>query len=257
MSGSSPWSIKGVSREDREIAKEQARKSGEPIGVWLSRRIREASAAGPTGTRSATGSDAGSAPVSTERRVTDRRAPGSPSGDGHDLPPEGDRRQPGGSFGRRAGDQPDFSFGPGNWRQARETILSREDARFSEGLAALRDRVRKVETRLDDRPDAVGDLEERIQGLTERISELVGRLDLLEADRGMDTVERKLDRLESDVMDLDRFARGIPGDTAESVDGLERRLEQLLDRMRVVESFVLPGRTKLGFFGRLFGRKPR
>lgn len=256
MSGSSPWSIKGVSREDREIAKEQARKSGEPIGVWLSRRIRDASASTPA-ENGAGPANAGPANTASEHRVADRRAAGSASGDGHELPPEGDRRQPGRHLGRRASDQPDFSFGPGNWRQARESLLNREDARFSEGLAALRDRVRTVETRLDDRPDAVGDLERRLQGLGDRVSDLVDRLELLEAARGVDTVERKLDRLESDVMDLDRFARGIPGDTSDSLDGLERRLEQLLDRMRVVESFVLPSRTKRGFFGRLFGRKNR
>lgn len=73
----------------------------------------------------------------------------------------------------------------------------------------------------------------------------------------MDTVERKLDRLETDVMELDRFARRLPGETADSLDGLERRIEQLLDRMRVVETFVLPGPKKRGFFGRLFGRKAR
>lgn len=242
MSGTSPWSIKGVSREDREIAKEQARKSGEPIGVWLSRRIRDASS--------------GASPGQAERRAEERRVDGS--GDaGTGVPPEGDRRQPGAGFGRRASDHPDFGFGPGKWRQARETILNREDARFSEGLAALRDRVRTVETRLDSRPDTVADLEQRIQGLTGRLAELAERLDLLEADRGMDTVERKLDRLETDVMELDRFARRLPGETADSLDGLERRIEQLLDRMRVVETFVLPGPKKRGFFGRLFGRKAR
>lgn len=237
MSGSSPWSIKGVSREDREIAKEQARKSGEPIGVWLSRRIRDASSGMPV-----------------DRAA---RQDGADQEDGNGSPPGGDRRQAGRGFGRRASDQPDFGFGPGNWRQARETILNREDTRFTEGLAALRDRVRTVETRLDSRPDTVTELEQRIRDLSERLAGLTDRLDLLEADRGMSTVERKLDRLETDVMELDRFARRLPSDTADSLDGLERRIEQLVDRMRVVETFVLPERRKRGFFGRLFGRKPR
>ncbi|MDF1792010.1 MAG: hypothetical protein P1U88_08880 [Thalassobaculaceae bacterium] len=245
MSGSSPWSIKGVSRQDREIAKEEARKSGEPIGVWLSRRIRDASADDPAG---------------ADRRIEDRRAvPAVHSGGepASGIPAEGDRRQVVRGMGRRTTDHPDFGFGPGNWRQARETILAREDSRFSEGVAALRDRVRTVENRLAARPDAMAEVEERIRTLTGRIAEMAGRLETLETDRGVITVERKLDRLETDVMELDRFARNLPGETSELMDGLERRIEQLLDRMRVVEEFVLPGRRKGGFFRRMFGRKSR
>ena len=238
----SPWSIKGVSRADREIAKHQARKSGEPIGVWLSRRIRDASDAASTET----------APK------VERRAPGPDAGTAAaGAPPEGDRRQPTTSAGRRATDHPEFGFGPGKWHQARETILAREDSRFTEGLAALRDRVRTVESRLEVKPDAVAELDHRVRALTERIGELTDRLESLEGDRVLDRLEYKLDRLETDVMDVDRFARHIPVETAESLDGLARRIEQLVDRMRVVESHVLPSKRKPGVFRRLFGRKPR
>lgn len=232
-----------MSREDREIAKQEARKSGEPIGVWLSRRIRNAAA--DDGRKAAP--DA--APAAAQ-------GPTDPPHSGG-IPPEGDRRQVVRGMGRRATDHPDFGFGPGNWRQARETILAREDARYSEGVAALRDRVRTVENRLDARPDATADIEERIRVLTGRIADLAGRMETLEAGRPIEMLERKVDRLETDFMDLDRFARRLPSDTSDSLDGLERRIEQLLDRMRVVEEFVLPGQRKRGFFGRLFGRKSR
>ncbi len=247
MSGSSPWSIKGVSREDREIAKQEARRSGEPIGVWLSRRIRAAAGnderrAAPSG-----GGDPGPAGSPSSERPS--------SGDG--PPPGDDRRQIVRGLGRRATDHPDFGFGPGRWRQARDTILAREDARFSESLAALRDRVHALENRVEAPSDSADDVEARVRGLSNRIAELAGRLELLESNRSTDMVERKVDRLEDDFIELDRFVRRIPTDMSETVDGLERRIEQLLDRMRVVEEFVLPGQRRPGFFGRLFGRKSR
>jgi hypothetical protein len=39
MTSNSPWSVKGVAHEAREAAKIAARKSGQPIGVWLSQTI--------------------------------------------------------------------------------------------------------------------------------------------------------------------------------------------------------------------------
>ena len=42
MAGASPWSVKGITAEERELAKQAARRAGVPIGQWLSRQIREA-----------------------------------------------------------------------------------------------------------------------------------------------------------------------------------------------------------------------
>lgn len=52
MAQISPWSVKGVSPEDREAAKRAARQAGLPVGAWLSQAIRHAGqepANGPTG----------------------------------------------------------------------------------------------------------------------------------------------------------------------------------------------------------------
>lgn len=244
MSGSSPWSIKGVSREDREFAKHEARKSGEPIGAWLSRRIRDASGVGPPGERRqiTAGADGQEGPADPSARVD---------------PPETDRRQGDQARGRRATDHPDFGFGAGKWRQARETILAREDSRHTEGLAALRDRVRAVEGRLAAGPDDNAELEKRVRSISSSIGELTDRLEALENARGLTDIDRKIGRLESEFLEMDRFVRRIPADTSDSLDGLARRIEQLVDRMRVVEAFVLPGKRKPGFFGRLLGRKAR
>ena len=40
MVQTSPWSVKGVSPEDREAAKRAARQAGLPVGAWLSQTIR-------------------------------------------------------------------------------------------------------------------------------------------------------------------------------------------------------------------------
>jgi localization factor PodJL len=40
-----PWSIKGVSAEARIAAREAAKRAGLPVGVWLTRTIREIAAA--------------------------------------------------------------------------------------------------------------------------------------------------------------------------------------------------------------------
>ncbi len=40
-----PWSLKGVSPEARRAAKAAAQRAGVPLGVWLSRVIRDVAAA--------------------------------------------------------------------------------------------------------------------------------------------------------------------------------------------------------------------
>lgn len=39
-----PWSLKGISRAARDAARAAAKREGVPMGVWLSRVIREVSA---------------------------------------------------------------------------------------------------------------------------------------------------------------------------------------------------------------------
>jgi len=42
MSTKSPWSVKGIAAQERELAKQAARRAGVPIGQWLSEQIRMA-----------------------------------------------------------------------------------------------------------------------------------------------------------------------------------------------------------------------
>ncbi|MCH2393330.1 MULTISPECIES: hypothetical protein [Oceanibaculum] len=50
MAQISPWSVKGVSPEDREAAKRAARQAGLPVGAWLSQAIRHAGQEPPSRT---------------------------------------------------------------------------------------------------------------------------------------------------------------------------------------------------------------
>ncbi len=61
----SPWSIKGVSAEARDAAKEGARISRRPLGKWLSEVIRMTSAAESGATASASASAAAAGMTAT------------------------------------------------------------------------------------------------------------------------------------------------------------------------------------------------
>lgn len=93
MAAKSPWSVKGVSREDREQAKTAARRAGVPVGVWLSQQIRSA---GPS-------ADQAEADVVTK--------------DGDAARSERPRGAP-----PRGGPDSRFSFGPGQWSTATDAV---------------------------------------------------------------------------------------------------------------------------------------
>ena len=93
MALKSPWSVKGVSQEDRDQAKTAARRAGLPVGVWLSRQIR------------ASGDDA----------TTDRDAEtGAETEPRSVLPPRGQAS--------RGGPDSRFTFGPGQWSTATDAV---------------------------------------------------------------------------------------------------------------------------------------
>ncbi len=262
MSGASPWSIKGVSREDRELAKQAATKSGEPIGVWLARRIRE-SAAGPTAGSHSTGSHAaelpgdGGDPSAAPSGMSDPslNAGSDPNLSAAGIPPSGDRRMVVRGLGRRATDVPGFNFGPGQWRQAREALQAIEQDRVGEGVAALRDRMRRLESRLESPVPAIDDLSTRVTELAARIDEIVTRLDDIDARAADSRLTDRIDRMAVDVERLDDFAHRLPRDSAAALDPIERDMRRIADRLQLVEELVLPKARQGGFFSRLFGRK--
>ena len=56
-----PWSVKGITREDRELAKAAAQKAGLSVGAWLTQQIRQAAEA-PSPAAAADPSAASSSP---------------------------------------------------------------------------------------------------------------------------------------------------------------------------------------------------
>lgn len=127
MSGKSPWSVKGISAEDREVAKVAARKAGVPIGVWLSEQIRQASEEAsppdqPTAEQARMHAD------DDHQQAHPPEQPAYSSQDRHpqdrhpgDRPPQEryspqDRRRGSGSV------DPRFAFGRGQWSVAEEVV---------------------------------------------------------------------------------------------------------------------------------------
>ena len=172
-------------------------------------------------------------------------------------PPPGveERRMVVRGLGRRATDVPGFNFGPGQWRHAKDALQAREDERVGEGVAALRDRVRRLETRMDAPATDDGAVEQRLSSLSARLSDVLDRLDRLESRLEDDRVSTKVGQLENDLSRLDDFARRLPQDTNAALEPLERDVRRISDRLQLVEELVLPKAPRKGLLGRLFGRK--
>jgi len=103
MALKSPWSVKGVSQEDRDQAKSAARRAGLPVGVWLSRQIR---ASGSNDADHGNKSSDGSEPV------------GSPNSDSENVAPKAPPR----GAPVRGGSDSRFTFGPGQWSTATDAV---------------------------------------------------------------------------------------------------------------------------------------
>lgn len=268
MAGSSPWSVKGIASQERDLAKQAARRAGVPIGVWLSQRIREASQSGAVETQPAVAADAAE-PTATAGR---------------------------------------FGFGPGQWRQAEQAIQTGQLAQTRETVPrpwrtapaeAARSngyhdmppyapppvprapaapsidprRLKELEQRVSDLQDRDRDLatlrkklagtdamEGRATELGERLGELAERMDALEArlnarfaalDGRLETLSESVEMLES------RPAIEAPdADGAATTAPIERAVMRLSERLQRVEEITLPSAEGGGgFFSRLFRRR--
>jgi hypothetical protein len=103
MVSKSPWSVKGVSQEDRDQAKTAARRAGLPVGVWLSRQIRSSN------------TDLGS----------DSETEGCEPAENADAS-KGEEPARGAPW--RGGPDNRFTFGPGQWSIATDVVA---DGRIS------------------------------------------------------------------------------------------------------------------------------
>ncbi|MED5366460.1 MAG: hypothetical protein VYA68_08890 [Pseudomonadota bacterium] len=100
-----PWSVKGITREDRELAKAAAQKAGLSVGAWLTQQIRQAAEAP---------SPAAAAPSAAPAS--------SPSPLPSAAPPRSSATWAARAAAAAAPETPRFAFGPGRWQRAAAAV---------------------------------------------------------------------------------------------------------------------------------------
>lgn len=148
MAPKSPWSVKGIAPEDREVAKTAARKAGMSVGAWLSSRIQasleeesaaESMVAGDLQSdahgdlQDDAHGDAGAMGASDLSDLDHDRDDESAGRSNDNMRANEGPFQDDNSGDLRAGD-PRFAFGPGQWRNAEFAL---EDGRFQQNSAEI------------------------------------------------------------------------------------------------------------------------
>ncbi|GHD39562.1 hypothetical protein GCM10017083_01540 [Thalassobaculum fulvum] len=261
MTGASPWSVKGISAEERELAKQAARRAGVPIGQWLSRQIREAAEmersgrpAGETrfghpqpgwrdGDGRATGQSGPSPTAAAWRSALSAPPMAAPPMAAPPMAPE------------MAHPAPVQYAPPPPPAAARPQPPAVEPARVRD-LERRVQELRDLETRLA----AVEKLERRIGAVAAELSALGARIEDVEKriDSQAAAVSREIKALGEDVEELRSQPVGggdAVGSIAASTAPIERAVMRLAERLQRVEELTLPEeRAGRGLFARLFRR---
>jgi len=261
MSGASPWSVKGIAAEERELAKQAARRAGVPIGQWLSRQIRDAAEqersagrmpprsaaapeppppAAPTTTAAAWRSALAKPPLPSSQSLSSQSLTNPPPNAYQDPPPA-----------------PPMSPGvaPGLPAVPRAAPPSIDPARLRD-LERRMDEVKELDARLL----GLQKSERRVLALAAELNELSARVEAVEqrAEARMASLARDLADLGESVEALrDRpAASGDPAvHVAASTAPVERAVMRLAERLQRVEELTLPDeRGRRGLLGRLFRR---
>lgn len=275
MSGKSPWSVKGISAEDREVAKIAARKAGVPIGVWLSEQIRHAS----------------EEPAPPEQPAEERRR--MPDEEDHRHPPEpGPRAHPPQQRQRSGQVDPRFAFGRGQWSVAEEAVdqgmVGNASAAYpwqfrnhqhpspaiavppvaappvpaNGGYPPPMQQPQHMPVPAPQPPgvsrEEADAIEQRVDSLEGRLRDLQQRINTVE-DKTLARFEPILAKIEDLAAEIDRVdakpAMIAEGEASFSTAPIERAVMRLSERLGRVEQTVLPGsRRGRGFFSRLFRR---
>lgn len=241
MAGASPWSVKGITAEERELAKQAARRAGVPIGQWLSRQIRDA--------------------ADHERA---ERGPARAT-----EPPHPGTHSPTAAAWRSALASPhpatELPYPPPVQYAAPAPSPA---APVIRPAAPTIDpaRVRDLERRLDELPDVRGrlqaleTLERRLLAVTAELGEVGTRLEQVEkrAESRSAALSRDMAALGEQVEELrlrPSEGGGGAGNVAASTAPIERAVMRLAERLQRVEELTLPDeRSDRGLFGRLFRR---
>ena len=273
MAVKSPWSVKGVSREDRDQAKTAARRAGLPVGVWLSRQIRASQ-------------DSDGANVERDT----------------DAAPEPRAAEPFRGPPTRGGPDSRFTFGPGQWSTATDAVeggrvsqpppqpwpaarppvmpISPTPAQpiqsnpmpghmmpsFNQGMPMASHWAMPALTHpmymQQPPPQAPQQAQnpnvdpEDLKALERQIESLQTRLAAAEAQATKETeaVASRLKQIDSLAGDVDalRMSAGQDSEPSYSTAPVERAVMRLSERLQRIEEAVLPPESGGGFFARLF-----
>ena len=124
-----PWSVKGITREDRELAKAAAQKAGLSVGAWLTQQIRQAAEAPSP----AAAADPSAAPSS------------SPSPLPSAAPPRSSATWAARAAAAAAPETPRFAFGPGRWQRAAAAAVDGTPVKKARGDAVAGDEIAVTE----------------------------------------------------------------------------------------------------------------
>ena len=259
MAGKSPWSVKGISDDDRVVAKEAARKAGVPVGAWLSRQIRDAASG-----------KAAPAPQPSRSNQPPRPAQAADGADGGD----GETHRP---LARR------FAFGAGHWSSAADASERIAAQMAADATAPAMHRVMagappapsfavtpmvppgmklvpiepaRDAARADADADALAALERRLEALQRKVDAVEARLS-----QRVDPLARRLDAMDEEIAELRRNAaapgqvQAASGGPAFSTAPIERAVMRLSERLQRVEEVVAPADSGRGsFLARMFRR---
>ena len=285
MALKSPWSVKGVSQEDRDQAKSAARRAGLPVGVWLSQQIRASGANDDSSAEESVGGSTSQAPEKTGSENSVSKAPprGTPV---------------------RGGSDSRFTFGPGQWSTATDAV---ESGRVSQAppqpWPAARPPVMPMPPEPAppqhvQAPPSAGQVmpaihqgvpmashwtmppmahpmympqptaqqqptqgpskedQETIKALERKVESLQKRLAASEAraTKDIEAIEARLagfDGLTREVEEL-RLASSEESEPSYSTAPVERAVMRLSERLQRIEEAILPPESGGGFFSRLF-----
>ena len=280
MASKSPWSVKGISQEDRDTAKAEARRAGIPIGVWLSDRIRRA--------------------AELDAQEASEQADGGSSGHAGDRGAGGDH-----AGNDPASGDPRFAFGPGQWSTATDAVDSGlvsvvppdtppnmtpapmpypqqmppmpphmphpyamppqpqqyyapMPAQMPAQMPAHMMQPAPIQEQVPAVPPVPAVELEQVTALESRLDDLSGELRAIEGQVSgrLDPIGSRLDSMVEEIEVLRAEIDQPRNSTGFSTAPIERAVMRLSERLQRVEDLVLPEESEgRGFFARLFGRR--
>ena len=217
-----PWSVKGITREDRELAKAAAQKAGLSVGAWLTQQIRQAAEAPSP----AAAADPSAAPSS------------SPSPLPSAAPPRSSATWAARAAAAAAPEMPRFAFGPGRWQRAAAAAVDGTPVKKARGDAVAGDEIAVTEAATP-APAAIAALSAGVPAGAQLSRSPTGRADWhAEVTAYQTAVDGILGELRDEVTNLRAARTRDREQIAETMVGLLRHLTDMGAALSTVEEDV-------------------